>query len=184
LSNLHRHRPHVESIRLERWHRFAMYGVCVVLAASGILWLVFHHFVHYKGAFGEAPHPLTVWWLKLHGAAAMLALICAGSLILTHMRRAWRSRRNRGSGGSLAVISIILTGTGYLLYYAADENLRAAASLVHWTVGIACVGIFPGHVWLGRRRSRRHRAESVCEEQMASTRSQNAYVSARQAPPI
>ena len=150
----HHHRPHGEALRLERWHRLVVYGVSLALTITGLLWLLFHYFVHQQGAFGQKPHPLTMWWLRLHGAAAMLALVGAGSLTLTHMRRAWRLRRNRGWGGALGMASIILIATGYLLYYAADEDLRNVTSLSHWIVGLACVALLPLHARLGRLQSR------------------------------
>lgn len=150
----HRHRPHGETIRLERWHRMFIYGISLALAATGILWLLFHYFIHAQGAFGQKPHPLTMWWLRLHGAAAMLALVGAGSLTLTHMRRAWRLRRNRGWGGALGTATVILLATGYLLYYASDEDSRSIVSLMHWIVGLACVALVPLHARLGRPRSR------------------------------
>ena len=151
----HRHRPHGESIRLERWHRLVVYGISAAMAATGILWLLFHYFVHEQGAFGQKPHPLTMWWLRAHGAAAMLALVGAGSLTLTHMRRAWRLRRNRGWGGVLGMATVTLIVTGYLLYYASDEDLRSVVSLMHWIVGLACVALVPLHVRFGRPHSRR-----------------------------
>ena len=161
MNRPHRHhRTHGDAIRLERWHRMLMYGTALVLAASGLLWLVFHYFVHYHGNFGPAPHPLTAWWLRLHGAAAMLALVATGSLVVTHMRRAWRAGLNRRSGGALAAILVLLIVSGYLLYYAGDDDLRAFASLTHWIVGIAVTLAFPLHVHLGRRRARRPAIEA------------------------
>lgn len=157
----HRQRPHGESIRLERWHRLVVYGIASALAATGMLWLLFHYFVHAQGAFGQKPHPLTMWWLRLHGAAAMLALIGAGSMVLTHMRRAWRVRRNRGWGGTLGMATVILIVTGYLLYYASDEDVRNVVSKAHWVVGLVCVALLPLHARLGRPQSRKSLPERL-----------------------
>ena len=170
MNHPHRHRLHGDAVRLERWHRNVIYGISTLLAASGILWLAFHFFVHYKGAFGDAPHPLTAWWLKLHGAAAMLALLGTGSMTLTHMRRAWHLRRNRGSGTALAAATIVLAASGYLLYYAGSEAMRAATSIAHWTVGLACIALLPFHVLLGRRGSRRRLASPVRDEPLRLAR--------------
>ena len=168
MIHLNRHRPHGETIRLERWHRIAIHGIALALAASGLLWLVFHYFIHTQGAFGVKPHPLTAWWLRLHGAAAMLALVGAGSLTLTHMRRAWRTRRNRWCGGALAVVTMVLAVTGYLLYYASAEETRTAMSLTHWAIGIIAIGLLPLHVRRGRNRSRGNPHSQLVGQQSAA----------------
>ena len=62
-----------EGIRLSRRHQRLLYGICGVLWATGALWLIFHYFLQVSGEFGETPHPLEPWWMRLHGLAAMLA---------------------------------------------------------------------------------------------------------------
>ncbi len=143
---------HGDAVQLARWHRHAIYLTAIVLAVSGVLWLVFHNFMRSRGAYGEIQHPLTAWWLKIHGAAAMAGLFALGSLSITHIRCAWRSRRNLWSGSVLVITIGALVLTSYLLYYAGDDDLRAYASLVHWIIGLACAAALPLHIALGRRR--------------------------------
>ena len=151
-------RPHRgEAAALEAWHRRAVYAVMATLAGSGILWLLYHQFLRIATPFGEGPHPLEVWWLRLHGLAAMLALIALGSLLATHVRRAWRQHRNRHSGAVLGIVLAVLIGTGYALYYFGSEETRPAISAVHWCLGLAVVAVLLTHIGHGRR-ARRHRA--------------------------
>ena len=69
----------------------------------------------------------------------MLTLVALGSLLLTHLRRAWLLGRNRASGAGLAAVLALLVGTGYALYYFGGEDARPLISLVHWLLGLAVV---------------------------------------------
>ncbi len=137
--------------RLGNVHRRMLYAVFVLLLATGLLWLGFHYFISLKTEFGDTHHPLEAWWLKLHGLAAMLALIVFGSLMPGHIRNAWHHRKNRGSGGSMVVLLALLALSGYLLYYAGGEELRQFTSLAHWAIGLAMAPLLILHIVLGRR---------------------------------
>ena len=137
--------------RLGNTHRRALYAMFVLLLVSGLLWLGFHYFVSLKTDFGDTHHPLEAWWLKLHGLAAMLALIGFGSLMPGHIRNAWQHRKNRGSGGSMVAVMAVLTLTGYFLYYAGGEEIRQFTSVTHWVVGLALIPLLILHIVLGRR---------------------------------
>ena len=150
-----------DAVGLEAWHRRSLFVVIAALAGSGVLWLLFHYFVTTVTPWGQGPHPLEVWWLRLHGLAAMLTLVALGTLLLTHIRRAWLVSRNRLSGATLAAILAVLVATGYALYYFGGERTRPVISLVHWLLGLAVVALLLAHVALGRRsrpgsRSARH----------------------------
>ena len=60
-------------------------------------------------------------------------------------------------GGLLTAFGI-LTLTGYGLYYAGGEKLRAWTSLIHLWLGLALPIIIALHVWLGHRSRRALRA--------------------------
>jgi hypothetical protein len=84
----------------------------------------------------------------------MVALVLFGSLLTTHMRRAWAVRRGRASGGTLAGLFVLLTATGYGLYYVASDSLRAWISVVHWVVGLAIPLLLAAHVYTLRSKLR------------------------------
>ena len=124
-------------MRLTSGHRQWVYWTAAALFASGALWLVFHYFLQAQGEFGPAPHPLEHWWLRLHGAAAMLALLVVGSLLPIHVRRGWHQRRNLPLGIALSSAVLLLTLSGYALYYFGGEEARPWISVFHWGIGIA-----------------------------------------------
>ena len=84
-------------------------------------------------------------------AAAMAALIVYGSLLPIHVRRAWAVRRNIALGVGVVSFMLLLTVTGYLLYYAGDEQLRPIISAAHWVLGLAVPLLLWWHVASGRR---------------------------------
>lgn len=153
--------PEAAGVRLERGQRRALYAALVLLAVSGTLWLLFHYFVRAATPFGEGPHPLESWWLRLHGLAAMLTLVALGSLLVTHVGRAWRAGRNRASGSALAAVLALLIATGYALYYFGGEQSRPAISLVHWAFGAVAVVLVAAHVALGRGVSAGRRRQAT-----------------------
>ena len=146
--------------RLGNTQRRGLYAMFLLLLGSGLLWLGFHYFVIAKTDFGDAHHPLEAWWLKLHGLAAMLALIGFGSLMPGHIRNAWQQRKNRGSGGTMAAVMTLLALTGYFLYYVGGEELRHFTSIAHWAIGLALMPLLILHIVLGRRSRERSQSAS------------------------
>lgn len=150
---MHRKRP--LDNRLGTQHRRWLTISFATLFISGALWLGFHYFMIVKTDFGDGPHPLQQWWLKLHGLAAMATLIIFGSLWLGHIRRAWQHHQNRISGGTTVALMTWLTLTGYALYYFSSEESRPLISVAHWAIGIIALPMLVLHIVSGRRT--RHR---------------------------
>jgi len=77
----------------------------------------------------------------------------------------WRRRAVSFATGGLVVSGILwrgivsssllllLTVTGYLLYYAGGEDTRPVISALHWVVGLSVPALLVWHVVAGRRRS-------------------------------
>ena len=143
-----------DSIRLGPWHQGAVYAATAALAVTGIIWLVLHYFLPVSGEYGPQIHPLEPWMLRLHGAAAMAGLIIYGSLLPVHIRRAWSIRRNIVLGIGLISVMLLLTVTGYLLYYSGDENTRPVISAAHWILGLVVPVLLAWHIVSGRARTR------------------------------
>jgi hypothetical protein len=136
-------------IRLSRRHEWFAYGVSAAVFLTGAAWAWLHYCSSRANQFGTA-NPAETWLLKAHGAAAMLVLILLGTLLPLHMKFALRAGRNLRTGFTLFAVFGFLCLSGYGLYYAADEQLRAWTSAAHLWVGLALPVFLSLHVWRGK----------------------------------
>ena len=148
------------SSRHERW----IYVAAGALLLSGAGWLVGHYLLAGSslGAafeFDGVPHRSELWWLRLHGAAAMGFLVTFGALLPGHVVQGWRQRQNRSSGVFMLSVVLALVLTGYGLYYLGSEATRPWISAAHWALGLVAAAALVLHVLLGKRgapRSKSH----------------------------
>jgi hypothetical protein len=91
------------------------------------------------------------WAMKVHGAAAMAVLVLIGMLLNEHVRLAWRAGRNRANGSVFLSAFAVLTITGYGLYYAGGERLRAWTSWIHLAIGLVLPILLLIHILLGKK---------------------------------
>lgn len=140
--------PRPDPIRLKRFQRRFLYSVVALLFLTGTAWAYWNYFVPEPRDFESGAK---AWAMKIHGAAAMAILVLVGMLLASHVRFAWRVRRNRGNGSLFLGAFGILTITGYGLYYAGGETLRAWSSWIHLAVGLSLPLLLILHIWLGKR---------------------------------
>lgn len=146
VSLIMRH-PRPDWIRLKRSQRYFLYAVLALLFLSGVAWAYWN----YLRSPGDFETSAKSWAMKIHGAAAMAILVLIGMLLSGHVRFAWRARRNRANGSIFLSAFAVLTITGYGLYYAGGESLRAWTSWIHLAVGLALPILLLIHIFLGRR---------------------------------
>lgn len=140
-------------IRFAKAHKYTLYAVFALLWLSGALWLGFHYFLRVAGEFGDAPHPLEIWWLRLHGLMGFAILVATGSVLPIHARRAWHLKKNRLSGFAMEAFLLWLALTGYALYYFSSDANESWLPLLHWVAGLAMPLMLALHIWRGRHRS-------------------------------
>ena len=139
-------------IRLPRQRRWGVYTVALGIWGSGLAWLVVRYFLRRQGEFGPEVNPLEPWALKLHGAFAFATLWTLGLLWSVHILNGWGAKRRRWSGVALLSISLFLTLTGYLLYYAGGDEARAVISPLHWVAGLGAPALFLLHRFARERK--------------------------------
>ena len=132
------------SFRLNRPFKAAVYLSFAALLASGALWMYAQGRLEDQG-WETLPRLL----MKIHGGAAMLALVVLGALTV-HIRRGWKADKNRLSGALLIAVNAFLILTGYGLYYAGGEALREWLSRWHAWIGLGSGVLLPVHVIAGR----------------------------------
>lgn len=131
-------------MRLSASLRYSLYAAAAVLFASGVLWLALHY-------AATAPQTWTGLSMRVHGAAGMMVLPLAGGAAALHAGGAWRERKNRLSGLVLSSVLVVLTLTGYCLYYVGGESLRNFASVTHWLLGLGLPLALAFHATIGRK---------------------------------
>lgn len=142
---------HARHLRLPGWQRASLYGVLALMLATGLLWLWARAFWTQSGLFGIESSPWQGWALRWHGVLATPALIVIGSLWVVHWVRGWRQRLARLPGLFMLAAMAGLVGTGTLLWYAGDDQLRASASQLHIVIGCALPLLLAGHIAVARR---------------------------------
>ena len=144
----------------ERW-------IHMVLAAvyfTGVAWLLLRYGVRDDG-LESGWSVARAWLLRAHGAAAMLTLVTIGSLLAIHVPSGWRLGTNLRSGIGMLAAMAGLALTGWLLYYASGESLRAWSSWVHIVIGAAAPLFLVWHLaWRRRGVASRGRGRPANEE--------------------
>jgi hypothetical protein len=147
--------------RLGALQRRATYGVGAVLLLSGLAWAAAHYFPVLLGLDERGAASFNAALMKVHGAAAMIALTLLGTFLPRHIGAGWRMARNRATGTGVIAIAMLLAVTGYLLYYAGSDAVREAVSVVHLVLGIFLPAIVGVHVLRMVRVRLRHRRRAL-----------------------
>jgi hypothetical protein len=137
-------------LQMGRRQKYLLYAACLALFLSGISWAWIHHL----DEAGRASDNLVNWKTRLiavHGFSAMVFVLLLGAVLGGHVRRAWHARKNRKNGVFFLSLVILLTLSGYTLYYLGDENQRAMLSNFHLWLGISAPAFLLLHIWLGHR---------------------------------
>jgi hypothetical protein len=140
-------------VRLDSGFRGALYAAFGALTITGAVWLL--------ADWRKDPLEPDLWqeiaplMLMLHGGGAMAALMLLGALVPLHVRRAWRSGRNRLTGPIMIGVNAVLIATAFGLYYAGSDTLRPWISDLHIVVGAALPAALLVHIWRGRRTRQR-----------------------------
>jgi hypothetical protein len=139
--------------RLPAALRSLIYATLSALVATGALWALAHYFPAAAGMDERIAASVASLTMKIHGAAAMAALVLLGTLVCQHVPAGWKTTHNRTSGVlTLAAFSSLIL-TGYLLYYAGDETYRSLASNVHLALGLGLAVLVVAHVWRDEKTS-------------------------------
>jgi hypothetical protein len=125
--------------------------VAAALFVTGAAWLAADALK--DGPSGAAWQEIGANLLMVHGGAAMAMLMVFGAVFPLHVRRGWRARKNRLSGGAMVTLNGLLIVTAFGLYYCGSELMRPWISDAHIAAGFALVALIFLHVLIGRRIS-------------------------------
>jgi hypothetical protein len=126
--------------------RVAIYVVCALLWVSGCAWLVVHFAFPTATDFGPVPNPFEPLLLRIHGWVAVCGVFLFGWITANHISARWRRSPNRISGFSLAGCVVVLTVSGYALYYTTD-HLHDVVAAIHEVLGAVSIVFALAHWW-------------------------------------
>lgn len=130
--------------------RRMFWSLSASLLVSGLVWTAIH-WLDDAGRAGDALRQIKPWMLKWHGFAAFGFIALLGSLLSTHIPRAWQAGRNRKNGGFFLGAVIVLSISGIALYYLGDEQWRDRTAFLHLWLGVASPALLVWHIRAGRR---------------------------------
>ena len=128
------------SLRLAPRKRLAVDWTLGILLLTGLVWLATD-----RDDAGDAVRAILRNDARLHAAAGLAIVYMAGTLWLAHVRRAWRSHRNRVAGTVTFALLALLVATGYALGYFGGEASRVWIARAHWIGGMACAVAYVAH---------------------------------------
>jgi hypothetical protein len=137
---------------MSKRERLTVYIVVGSLWLSGCLWLGLDQFFSHTGPFGSTPNFLEPPLLLIHGVLALLGLYLFGYISARHVVRWWPGGMRRLSGGTFAAMLVILTLSGFLLFFVSDDQTQHAAVLIHDVLGLA-IALFALQHWFTRQAS-------------------------------
>jgi hypothetical protein len=128
------------SLRLARQHRWTIDLALGAVLVSGIAWLCLD-----RDDLTDAWRPLLRQDVRVHALSGVVVVFLAGTLWFLHMRRAWRSHRNRVAGGATFVLLALLVASGFALGYSGGGDQRVWIARAHWLGGFAGAVVYVLH---------------------------------------
>jgi hypothetical protein len=111
-------------------HKLILYVAYSGLAFTGVAWYALSR----------------PWLLAGHALFGFLMIFALGFMWELHVRKHWDGNRKRISGRALWIGNLVLTVSGYFLYYAGDEALRKFIGDGHWYLGLIGIPLLVYHV--------------------------------------
>jgi uncharacterized membrane protein len=138
--------------------RWAIYLVLGTLWLSGCVWLALDQFFKPQGEFGRIPNPWEPAILLAHGIIAILSMYLLGWVTARHVQRWWPGRLRRVSGGVLAAFFVLLSVSGFALFFVSDDRWQHLAAVGHDALGLGITVFAIQHWFFARRRDMRSAA--------------------------
>lgn len=91
----------------------------------------------------------THFWRVIHGWSIPPFLVIFGVIWRVHILRGWQLRKNVLSGAVVLLVFLLLTITGWAIYYSGSDQVQRASAEWHTGLGLAVSFILFLHVLLG-----------------------------------
>jgi hypothetical protein len=135
--------------------RCLVYVAFALLWVSGCGWLVLNSFYQVTGEFGLSPHPWQPPLLLVHGLLAVPAIYLIGWVAARHASINWRASLRRSSGSAFSAVLLVLSVSGFALFFLTDDRAQRLAALTHEGIGLAFTLFALEHWLFGRKEKSR-----------------------------
>jgi hypothetical protein len=122
-----------------------------LLSISGLMLMAFRYLMPQQNPFSSFPNDLWPWFVALHVFPAPVFFFFVGSIWWKHIQHHWQGRSRRTSGAVLILAVTVLTVTGYLLYFVADEFWVSVWRVAHAVSGALGIALYIMHAAAGLR---------------------------------
>ena len=116
--------------------RFTIYLCAGGVWLSGCLWLVLQEYFATSGDFGVTRHPWEPTLLWIHGVLSIAFAYVFGWIMARHAADAWRQHKRRVSGGLLTCVVVVLSVSGFALFFVTDANWQSQSARAHEIIGL------------------------------------------------
>src|SRR4030095_2966236 len=111
--------------------RYSVYFGFGAVWLTGCAWLVLNLFFETPDEFGVARHPFEPTVLWIHGVSSIAVAYLFGWLMARHASEAWRQQKRRVSGGLLIAVLLVLSLSGFALFFLTDSNWQEQSTRIH-----------------------------------------------------
>jgi len=144
-----------------QWRGVGVTICSTVLAVTGVVLAVFRFVVPSNDPFTAYPHPTWPFVVAAHVLTTPIFFFLAGSMWRPHVVRHWKNRERRTSGTLVAAAAVVVSLSGYALFYAGIDGWREACRMVHTGTGLAATAFYSYHAVVGWRLVRARRDSSA-----------------------
>jgi hypothetical protein len=141
------------SRRMPAGERFWLNLAFVLLWSSGLAWIVLDLWFTRAGEFGVAPHPWQPPLLLIHGLVSVPVLYLVGWMSARHATLKWKMQLRRVSGLIFASFLLLLSVSGFALFFLTQESVQHAAAVTHEVAGGLFTVAILEHWFVGRPRT-------------------------------
>ena len=138
--------------------KFLFYASLLVMAASGITWLILDNFFQLQTAIGPQKHPWQSIVLSVHGFASYFFALLLGFMISQHVIQAWAAKRYRLSGNLIIAASSFLTVTGATFLFFSIGDYESIVTWIHVGAGLTLLISVAAHALTSNNRTSNNRS--------------------------
>jgi cation transport ATPase len=153
---------HVVKRRAAGQSRGVSVTICsTVLAVTGVVLAVFRFVVPSDDPFTAYPHPTWPFVMATHVLTTPIFFFLVGSMWWPHVVRHWKNRERRTSGMLVIATAVVVSVSGYALFYVGVGGWAEACRIVHAGTGVVATAVYSYHAVTGWRLVKARRDSSA-----------------------